>query len=53
MNNFEFELWLLEGDRSRHTAIIRDLKRELREEREGLKEGSKRLVRNEQDRPRR
>jgi hypothetical protein len=53
MSDFVYERWLIESDRNRHTAIIRDLKRELREEREGLKEGSKRLVRSEQDRPRR
>jgi hypothetical protein len=48
MNDFEFEMWLLESDRSRHTAIIRDLKREFREAREQEQDETKRLVKGDQ-----
>lgn len=48
MNDFEFERWLIESDRSRHTAILRDLKRELRQQRETAQEGKRKLLRGEQ-----
>lgn len=47
MNDFEFEKWLIESDRGRHTAILRDLRRELREEREQRQEGTRKLTRGE------
>lgn len=47
MSDFQFERWLIESDRDRQGAIIRQLKRELREAREQKQVETRRLVRGD------
>jgi hypothetical protein len=47
MSDFVYERWLLESDRDRHSAVVRQLRQELREAREQGQERTRRLTRGE------
>jgi hypothetical protein len=48
MSDFVYERWLIESDRDRHSAVLRQLRRELREAREQGQTETRRLVRGDQ-----
>lgn len=51
MSDFEIDKWWIENDRDRHSAVLRQLRRELREAREQGQTENKRLVRGDRRTP--